>query len=79
MKEGNAFLVSFNKMIFFQAGLGVFLYPKDEERIQYTGVKTEEGLSKFLVKKFGEVITVRIANLLQKPLQFCFKFIENIK
>lgn len=45
-------------------GLSVYFYPEDNERIQFNGVKSEEGLSKFLVKNLGDSI---LDNLLQIP------------
>lgn len=40
------------------SGLAVFFYPEDKERVQFSGVKSEEGLSKFLVKNLGDSILV---------------------
>lgn len=42
------------------SGLAVFFYPEDKERIQFNGVKSEEGLSKFLIKNLGDTILVRM-------------------
>lgn len=41
-------------------GLAVILFKKDEDSVQFTGLKNEEGLSKFLVKQFGDAILVCI-------------------
>ncbi|XP_031628357.1 thioredoxin domain-containing protein 5 [Contarinia nasturtii] len=45
-------------------GSSVFFYPEDKERVQFSGVKSEEGLSKFLVKNLGDTI---LSNLLEVP------------
>jgi len=45
-------------------GLAVFFYPEDKERVQFSGVKSEEGLSKFLIKNLGDSI---LENLLEVP------------
>lgn len=39
-------------------GLAVFFYPEGKERVQFSGVKSEEGLSKFLIKNLGDSILV---------------------
>lgn len=40
------------------SGLAVFFYPESNERVQFGGVKSEEGLSKFLIKNLGDSILV---------------------
>ncbi|XP_055303776.1 thioredoxin domain-containing protein 5 [Sitodiplosis mosellana] len=45
-------------------GLAVFFYPEGKERIQFSGVKSEEGLSRFLIKNLGDSI---LENLLEVP------------
>lgn len=42
----------------------MYLYRVDEERVQYKGTKTTEGLSKFLIKNLGEDI---VPDLLEVP------------
>lgn len=39
-------------------GLTVYFYPDGKDRILFNGVKSEEGLSKFLIKNLGDVILV---------------------
>jgi len=45
-------------------GSSVFFYPEEKERVQFSGVKSEEGLSKFLIKNLGDTI---LGNLLEVP------------
>lgn len=44
----------------YYAGLSVFLYPdpNGKERVQFKGVKSEEGIAKFLIKNLGDTILV---------------------
>lgn len=42
----------------------MYLYRIGKDRVQYKGTKTTEGLSKFLVKHFGDDI---VDNLLEVP------------
>lgn len=39
-------------------GLAVFFYPQGKDRVEFGGVKSEEGLSKFLIKNLGDTILV---------------------
>lgn len=41
------------------SGVTVYFYPEGKERILYKGVKSEGGLSKFLIKNLGDSILVR--------------------
>lgn len=42
-------------------GLAIYFYPDGKERILFSGVKSEEGLSKFLIKNLGDIILVSVA------------------
>lgn len=46
------------------SGLTVYLYRAGEDRLQYKGTKSTEGLSKFLIKNLGDAI---VPNLLEVP------------
>lgn len=50
-------------VIIIKTGLTVFLYPLGKERVLFNGVKSEEGLSKFLIKNLGDVILVNEVKL----------------
>lgn len=59
------------------AGLAVFFYPADKERVQFSGVKSEEGLSKFLVKNLGDSILV--GSISDKHLKNKLRFMKKSK
>lgn len=44
-------------------GLAVHLYQPGEERVVYKNVKTEEGLSKFLIKTLGDILNESIRKI----------------
>lgn len=50
--------------VFFHSGLTVYLYRAGDDRLQYKGTKSTEGLSKFLIKNLGDAI---VPNLLEVP------------
>lgn len=60
--------LTFSKQLrFFSAalqfvGLTLFLYPDGKDRVQFKGVKSEEGISRFLVKNLGDSIVVSSFN-----------------
>lgn len=46
-----------------ESGVAVYFYEEGKERVQFSGVKSEEGLSKFLIKKLGDKILVCVGSI----------------
>lgn len=51
------------QLICNDSGVAVYFYPEGKERVQFKGVKSEEGLSKFLIKNLGDSILVSVASI----------------
>lgn len=53
------------------SGLAVHLYPDGKDPVVFTGVKNEEGFSKFLIKNLGDTILVG-SMMMSKPFKIHF-------
>lgn len=49
------------------ADFAVFFYPEGKDRVEFKGIKTEEGISKFLVKNMGDSILVIFLYSIETP------------
>lgn len=71
--SGVRVILTLIKMSMFSnhSGVTVYFYPEGKDRVLFNGVKTEGGLSKFLIKNVGDSFLVRGRQTIPKYTEHC--------